>query len=66
MSDWKYIIRFEADDGKIYYAQFNEPLISEDTLSGHSTLEAAQAGGFGSTISVRKVQNPDLHNLDST
>ena len=60
MSDWKYIIRFEAEDGETYYAQVDEPLIPGDALSGYSTLAAAQTGGSGITVSVRKVYEADL------
>jgi hypothetical protein len=55
MPGWKYIIRFEADDAKIYYSQLNEPVIPTSTLRGHSTIEAAQAADSGSMVSIRKV-----------
>lgn len=55
MPDWKYIIRFEADDGQIYYSQLDEPVIPTNTLLGHSTIEAAQAGDSGSKVAIREV-----------
>lgn len=56
---WKYLIRFEADDGNIYFAEIVEPSLTENAsgtkVKGYRTFDYFLGDKGGTEVHIEKV-----------
>jgi hypothetical protein len=55
MASWTHLIRFEATDGKSYFARGSDIHISQDQITGYSSYQAANESRDGQMVQFAKL-----------